>query len=270
REAYTGLPHVRVDEYHHDPIVIDAGTIVGIPTGGVAVAKFVPAVLSSGATYFTGGAVGAAQNLKIFGSTEASTTWGLPAGASGDLTVNYVKPMGVVFQPIYSFYLETRFTNYKRTHSVGIVTDYVIQVPATNTEEVAIDYGDVVMLGTGNHYGAGWTDPYDTHKIAGRYAKFDRTQDWGHERVVGRCLKKLLLGSTSNTGANETLATAITNGTFTISAAASAEFSDLDKVQTVPGLGLSGSGTSGIPAYFLDARSDGDDNFYALTILVRL
>ena len=50
KEAWTGLAHTRVDEQHHDPIVLEPGTIVGMVTGGNALAagKLVPAVLGTG------------------------------------------------------------------------------------------------------------------------------------------------------------------------------------------------------------------------------
>ena len=43
-EAWTGLPPVRIDEHHHDPIVLDAGTLVGVATGAGAAGKLFPAV----------------------------------------------------------------------------------------------------------------------------------------------------------------------------------------------------------------------------------
>ena len=53
RLPHTGLAHVRVDEVHHDPIVIDAGTIIGggpnafqkYESGDVLVSKAVASAL---------------------------------------------------------------------------------------------------------------------------------------------------------------------------------------------------------------------------------
>lgn len=257
---YTGLPHVRVDEVAHDPIVIDPGTIIGVPTGGyVGSGTFVPAYISTGALA-----------LKIAGSAEAST-WTLPTTSSGDITMGNVKPLGVVFAPVYSAILETAFSNYKRQHSVSFLTHYVIQIPATNSEEVLIEAGDLVMLGTGRHYGIGWSSPYSTHLMAGRYAKYSSTADFAAERIVGRCLKKLHLGTGgSSTTTGDLLADTTPLADFTAGTQLLAEFAGLDKVETVPGLGLSGAATKGVPAFLLGARADSNKNYWALTLLIRV
>lgn len=264
--AYTGLPHVRVDEIHHDPIVLDPGTLVGTATGTYGAGTLFPC------TFITGGA-GIPSGILAAGSTEGSNTWGLPDSTEVALACGIIKPLGVIFQPIYSFLLQTRYTNYKRVDNVGILTDYVISIPAINYEEAAIFAGDLVMAGSGCKYGIGADTVTSATTaaayLAGRYARYNSSAYLAAERVVGRCLRKLLLGATTGT-AGETLETAISNGTFTISSAAQTEFAQLAKVQTVPGLGLSGSGTSGIPAYLLKARCDAAKNFYALTLLIRL
>jgi hypothetical protein len=153
---------------------------------------------------------------------------------------------------------------------MSFVTDYVIELPATNDEEVAIANGDRVMLGTGKAYGSGVPVTYSTAKLAGRYAKLDSTvDDWMH-RTVGVCLRRFLIGTNTAATAGVTLEAAITAGTFALDSSANKEFADLAMIQTVPGLGLSGSGTLGVPAYFLNAADDGDGNFWALTILIRI
>ena len=273
REAYTGLPHVRVDELAHDPIVLDPGTIVGYVsyTGAATtlLGKVVPCIIPTGT-----GANENAHTLRTYGSAEAST-WTLPLGTSGDISnVGLVKPIGVVFQPIYSFNLQQVFTNYKRQESVGVVTDYVIMVPATNDEEVSIRSGDRVIVGSGEHYGIGWSTPYNTHRQAGRYARYNSLWSNSEERVVGRCLKKIRIATTASSEGTK-LSADLAN--ITLTAEARKEFGYLDKVQTVPGSGLSGSETKGIPAYLLDARADGGDNhsdgstsYWALVMLIRL
>lgn len=257
---FTGLPHVRVDEGAHDPIVIDPGTIVGVVTGGyIGAGTLVPAHINTGVL-----------NLRIAGSSEAST-WLMPTTTSGNIAFGIVKPMGVVFAPVYSALLETAFTNYKRQHSVSFLTHYVIQVPATNSEEVLIQAGDLVMLGTGIHYGIGWSSPYTTHLQAGRYAKYSSSVDFANERIVGRCLKKLLLGAGgSSTTTGDMLGDATPLADFTASSALDDEFAGLGKVETVPGLGLSSSATKGVPAFLLGARADSSKNYWALTILIRV
>jgi hypothetical protein len=268
REAWTGLAHTRVDELHHDPIVLEPGTLVGISTtgsGGIseAAGKLVPALMGTGTARFAG-------SLTQVGETN---TWTLPT-TSAATVLGTVKPVGVVYQPIYSFILNSLYTNYKRNTAVGIVTDYVIQVPVTNTEEQAILPGDGVMLGTGTAHGIGTGN---TVIRAGRYARVadastllgdQVTRDTMGERTVGRCLKVVLLGNATGTSAGDTLADSLAN--FTISAEASTEFAQLAKVQTVPGLNLTGSGTKGIPGFYLGARANGDGDFFAMTLLIRL
>lgn len=268
KEAWTGLAHTRVDEQHHDPIVLEPGTIVGMVTGGNALAagKLVPAVLGTG--YIDAG------NLVQYGS---SNVWTLPT-TSGSAAVGRVKPLGVCYQPIYSFVLQSIYTNYTRNTAVGVVTDYVIQVPVVNSDEALIEPGDAVMLGTGKRHGIAFTGPganatFSTwgagFHLAGRYAavKTHSSFDDLHDRVVGRCLKKVLLGTTGS-AAGTMLADDLAN--FTISTEATTEYSQLAKIQTVPGLTLSGSGTKGIPGFFLGARADANGAYWGMTLLIRL
>lgn len=279
---YTGLPHVRVDELAFDPIVMDPGTIVGVITGlsfggYVGSGTLSPAFITTGSSAAGGGGTGGlpwgphgSGTLFIAGSTEAST-WSLPTSTSGTLQLGNVKPLGVIFAPVYHPILTTAFTNYKRQHSASFLTEYVIQVPATNVEEVAIQAGDVVMLGTGVCYGIGWASPFNAHLQAGRYAKYDSSVPLAAERIVGRLLKKTLLGQGgSATSVGDLLADAAPLADFTASAELATEFNDLAKVETVPGLGLSGSGTKGVPAFLLGARADATKRYWALTILIRL
>lgn len=263
---FTGLPHVRIDysTADPDPIVLDAGTIVGVTTGNyIGSGTLFPAIFNTGSQ--------ALQNtLKIAGSTEASN-WAGPTTTSGNVTVGIVKPLGVIFAPVYGVTMETAYTNYKRTHSVAFLTDYVIQVPATNSEEVLIEAGDVVMVGTGNHYGAGWTSPYSTNLQAGRYAKYDSTAYLAGERIVGRCLKKVHLGyGGASTTTGDKLGDTTPLSDFTVSQTCKDEFNRLDMVESLPGSGLSGSATKGVPAFLLGARADSNKNYWALTILIRL
>ena len=266
REAFTGLPHVREDKHHDDPIVVDAGTLVGYVsyTGSPALGKIVPAVLPT-----VTGVSESEVSLSIMGATN---DWGIPDSTSGNITVGNVKPMGVVSAPTYSFYLQEAFTNYTRNVNVPLVTDYVVMVPATNVEEHAIRAGDMVGLGSGDHYGIGKSATSTTNLLAGRYARYNK--DWEHatERTVGRCLKKIQI-ATSASATGTKLNSDLDNVTLT--AEATAEFGHMEKVQTVPGSGLTGSGTKGIPASLLDATLDdasnsGTKSYWALVLLIRL
>jgi len=259
-EAWTGLPPVRIDDLHHDPIVLDAGTCVGLATGGSANGKLFPAHGIHGTGQIT------------WQYTSDDSTWGFPTADQTSTAATEsdgrVLPLGVVFQPIYSFRLQSEWTNYKRNENVGVVTDYLIQIPAINDYERSIKAGDVVMVnpignvGSVGEYGR-LGEIGDLNHTLGRYRKWDGTADSLHF-VVGRCFRNL----TFATGTASTLLSAESSVTLTTDG--SAEFKDLDKVQTVPGLGLAGSGTSGVPAWLTGARSDGSGNYHALTILVRL
>tara|TARA_R110002074_G_scaffold402324_1_gene607023 strand:+ start:59662 stop:60588 length:927 start_codon:yes stop_codon:yes gene_type:complete len=277
KEAWTGLAHTRIDEQHHDPIVLEPGTLVGMVTGGNAIAagKMTPAVMGTGAAD--------AGNLVQYG---ASNTWTLPA-ASGDAAVGRVKPIGVCYQPVYSFVLEALYTNYKRNSAVGVVTDYVIQVPAVNSDEWDIEPGDTIMLGAGKRHGVGFMPPtplFETHAVgthlAGRYAATKNyaaapyALEYGGsdetDRTVGRCLKKVYLGYLAGGAADVGKVLADNLATFTISAEATTEYANLEKIQTVPGLPLTGSGTKGIPGFWLGAKADAAGDLWGLTLLIRL
>lgn len=267
-EAWTGLPPVRIDDHHDDPIVLDAGTIVGVATGSHGSTSIegtlMPAVWFSGTSANT-------WTLQ-FASTD--NTWGLPTADQSDLNIGSVKPIGVVFQPIYSFYLQQHFTNYKRNESVGVVTDYVIQVPAKTANEHAIRAGDVVMVSpveTVAHYGR--DADVTLGALAGRFARKESivaplsaaNAAIAEEYVVGRCLKSFEYATTTSADGTKYQ----DDTASTVTSAATSEFVGLDKVQTVPGMALAGSGTGGLPGHLLGGLAS-SSSYRALTILVRL
>ncbi len=280
-EAWTGLAHTRIDEYHHDPIVLEPGTLLGVVTGGNAIAagKLVPAVLGTGLmTAGTGGGGGSGAiaftfNLDPGGLIQvgAANDWSLPT-TSGNHAVGRVKPIGVCYQPIYSFIMQQLYTNYTRNTAVGVVTDYVIQIPAINSDEVAIEAGDTIILGTGRRHGIGLTDTYtDGYHLAGRYARAQAypTLSDLNDRIVGRCLRKVKLGTGgSSTSEGDKLADKLSD--FTIDSSFDSEMSYLSKVQTPPGHNLTGSGTKGVPGFYLGARADSNKVYWGLTLLIRL
>lgn len=270
-EAWTGLPPVRIDEQHHDPIVIDAGTLVGIATGTSQTngeGKLFPAV------WVTGNADSTAVTLN---HVSDGATWGLSTSTSQTIDVGNIKPLGVVYQPIYSFNLQAKFTNYKRNDNVGVLTDYVISIPCITTAEHAIRAGDVVCVAN-NHLQIGTFATLATRVAneggrfkrlaaitsATEYSSLSATDNLPDEYIVGRCLKSFVFG----TGAATTKLQGDT--TFSIATAGTTEFRGLGRVQTVPGLALSGSGTGGVPGHMLGGVSDGSSNYRALTILIRM
>jgi len=257
-EAWTGLPPVQVEELHHDPIVIMPGTFVGIATGGFAEGKVFPAHGRTGAQTITG----------RFSSTD--DTWGLSTSDVGwtatGVTAGPVLPLGVVYNPVYSFNLQQAFVNYKRNESLGILTDYLIQIPAITTDEKTILPGQMVMISdTADEYGRA-ASLSDKNKVLGRLKAWDGSATT-LKYVVGRCYGKVAFAD--GTASAGTKLSADTTS-WSLTAAGTAEFKGLDKVQTVPGLGLAGSGTKGVPAWLQDATADGSGIYYALNILVRL
>lgn len=257
QEAYTGLPPVRIDELSHDPIVLDAGTVVGVATGGLAEGKLFPAHAQTGTDTLT-------LNYHSDGAS-----WGLLAAATtptaAATTAGPVLPIGMVYQPIYSFQLQATYTNYKRNDNVGFVTDYLVQIPARSSAERDIRPGERVMINTS-------ATAYGT--ITAGTAQMGTLQKWddtvaNEKYVIGRCFNRLNFADSSN-AANLLYDSEFALGTTALTTAGAAEFKGLNRVQTVPGLGLAGSGTGGVPAWLMKAQSDATGLFYALTILVRL
>ena len=273
-EAWTGLPPVRVDEHHHDPIVIDAGTIVGIASGGTASGAMFPAHAVTG-------------SIHLASTSDDHTNWGLTdqgTSTAVSLTNGPVAPLGIAYQPIYSFQLQNTFTNYKRNDNAGFVTDYLIQVPAITTREHDIQVGDLVAVTAAGGDGAVPSALDDsTHvdaeygrvgslltsadNLIGRFQAYDPADDSGARMrfVVGRCLSVVSFAS----GSASTLYSSDTSN-VSLTTAGQSEFKGLDKVQTVPGLGVAGSGTKGVPGWLRAARSDAAGNYVFLNILVRL
>ena len=259
-EAYTGLGPVRIDQLHHDPIVIDAGTIIGIATGSRASGDILPAMWNTGL---------AVRKLHMHAHSDGAE-WGLPT-TSGNITPGNVKPLGVCYQPIYSFRMNYAYSNYQRSHNVGFVTDYVIQIAARTTAEHLIKTGDVVMLAPDHFdHGMGATDAQILAGEAGRWTRYEsfdslvpNTHRLANEMVVGRCLKAFVVGS----GTASTKFSADT-ANIAISTDALAEFKGMNLVETRGT--VSGSGTLGIPGHMLEGYSDSGGEYRALTILVRM
>lgn len=255
-EAWTGLPVVQVEEVHHDPIVIMPGTFVGIATGGTASGKIFPAHAQTGTITLR------------FSSTD--DTWGLPTSdqtpSGNTVTAGPVPPLGVVYQPIYSFNLQEAFINYKRNVNLGILTDYLIQIPAITAEERIIAPGDLVMINiNANDYGR--PASVTLNSLLGRLMRHDGNAST-MKYVVGKCYGKVQFAGSGTAVAGTKLSA--DTASWSLSTAGQSEFKGLDKVQTVPGLGLAGSGTKGTPAWLMDARSDASGNYYLLNILVRM
>lgn len=253
-EAWTGLPPVQIEDIQHDPVVLQPGTFVGIATGGMASGTLFPACIGTG-------------NIVLAFSTDDST-WGLPTTTYSGLASTYiggpVLPLGVIYNNVYSFNLQNQFTNYKRNESVGILTDYLIQIPAITAQEKLIAQGDLVMIDTAAFEYGRQGSISSVNNLMGRLQRFDNSAA-SQKFVIGRCYGKVRF-------ATGTASTKLSSDTanITLTAAGKNEWKGLDRVQTVPGLGNAGSGTKGIPTWLNDARSDAGGSYYLLNILVRL
>jgi hypothetical protein len=262
-EAWADLAVTRVDEYQNDPFVIEPGTIVGyhptaVDSRGMPV--LVPAVFKDAANAIVAGTVTQTHHTD-------SAKWGITTTATYS---GIIKPVGVVYQPIYSFALNSKFTNYKRNVNVGLLTDYVIQVPAVTTLELTIKGGDSVMLADGDTKWGSISSAGLITTLAGRYAPYKSSLVGAEEFIVGKCLSSVKIATTSASAAGLIMKTELAAGRVSLTAAGTSLFKDLARVSTVPGHGLSGDGTSGIPGWLLGGTSDGSGDYYALTILVRL
>jgi hypothetical protein len=143
----------------------------------------------------------------------------------------------------------------------------MIQVPAVNAGERAINAGDLVMcndvalLGEYGRMG----DLADTANLIGRFTKWDGTAA-SMSKVIGRCYQNITFAA--GTAVAGTVLSA--DSAVALTTAGSAEFKGLERVQTVDGLGNAGSGTAGTPSWLRSAQADGSGDYFALTILVRL
>lgn len=267
------LPTAAVDSRHEDNLVMQAGTWVGRinatdhanPYNAVPAANrtnfLVPAFQGTGEYSLTYGS----QDLDNGDGTyavpdiDSYPTAVAEAGVS-TITIAPVKPMGVLYQDVYGSYYGLRYKNYNRQHMVGFLTyGQVIMVPAMTAAEAAIQPGDKVCIHRSTDASPTWR-PQHADNYVGHLQAWD-TATCSVEYIVGQCLEKVLLADGG--GASQRLSTAITAGTATNVH----NFGDLGKVQTVPGLGLQGSGTESVPGYLLKSVAQGG-NFYGLLISV--
>jgi len=206
--------------------------------------------------------------------------WGLPT-TSGDLTLGNVKPIGVAHAPVYSFRLQDKYSNYQRSHNVGFVTDYVVQIACRTLTEHVIRAGDVVCAADGHFHQGNINSNANIQGAAangaggeaGSFKRFGAISDTlitetvslavAQEFIIGRCLRNQIVATgTANTKFKDD------SGTITITATGKAEFKGLNLVETRGT--VAGSGTQGVPGHILEGLSDSNGNYRLLTVLVRL
>lgn len=220
------LPIVREDTRHEDdPVVLDPGTLVGLLGGAL-----VPASSSSFNLAYAD--VDVEWSVKLQDGTTAATSGGTEALAS-------IKPIGIVTAPVYSALLAESYTNYKRDLIPSILSgNYSILVPCTNADEHLIEAGDKVVAKDGRFASL-------AQEISSLATSTDLTAAelnlLAGDFVAGRCINKITVATSSETAAG------ITAEVAAGLAVSESRFSTLSKVQTVPGLGLTGSETQGLP-----------------------
>ncbi len=297
------LPVAEIEPRHDDPIVIPAGTWVGI-VGADGASSYDTGSLTSLARYMvpacaedytltygtndisdTFGTNGFVLDLDGWDATARTGTAVAAAGAStatvGTGSVG-VKPIGIVYQDVYASWLDTAHVNYERQPSISLLTrDYVVQVPAVSPNEKAIEPGELVMMdgyGTAQTWNPGATNTGAATALVGRLISVhDQSAALTTgvadiqfaarmtDYTVGRCLRKILVAEYSSATQNTTLSA---NVSSLSRSNVSTEFADAGRVQTVPGLSLQGSGLKGVPAWARTATADAAGRFWVLEIHV--
>lgn len=261
------LPIAYLDEHHNDGVVIQAGTWVGrlnstdhatpytAPAAAWRHQWLVPAFQGTGEYSVTYGANDVTYEVPDVDNWPTAVA---SAGAS-TITVPQVKPVGVAYQDMYGSYYSLRWKNYERQSQVGFLAyGQVIMVPVMTSEEADIQPNDIVAVVRTTDASPTWNPTSVANKV-GHLMPWDT--NCTIEYKVGRCLEKVLIADGG--GASQRLSAAVSASTATNVH----NFGDLLKAQTVPGLGLQGSGTDGIPGFLLNAVAQGG-NWYALLINV--
>lgn len=221
------LPIVREDTRHEDdPVVLEPGTLVGLQNGVLVQASLEAFNLSYGD-------IDVAWSVLLQDGSTAATSGGTESLAS-------VKPIGIVTAPVYSALLAENYTNYKRDLIPSILSgNYSILVPCTSADEHLIEAGDKVVAKDGRFASLA----QELAALAGATSALTAAELnlLAGDFVAGRCINKITVATSSETTAG------ITAEDAAGLAVSESRFSTLSKVQTVPGLGLTGSETQGLP-----------------------
>lgn len=309
-KAAAYLP-IQIEPRQDDPIVIPAGTFVGIVNDGGAVPSSGSYLLGGGlsstptgvyaynmtpaassnytitytsadwdTTFLTPGVVDLDTNAVILSSAGAGASTATVGGVGTGLGI---KPLGIVYNDIYASWLSSQYINYSRQPNIGLLMrDQVIQVPCRDVNEWSIEPGDIVCVAGWDQASLTW-DPTATPSASNCVGRLRRLADYAPvagatvlhavrdfgrmtEHVVGRCVRKVLVSQYTTSASPGRLLSSITSSIATSNV--NFEFRPGGRVQTVPGLGLQGSGTLGIPGHLVNCRDDGSGKFWALEIAV--
>lgn len=286
------LPVWAVDKLHNDPITIPPGTFVGrlnstdnsgIDSSFTAEGYLAPACpVTYTVVYGSNDLEDAIDDGLWTPDIDADASTAVTATGAGATAVGVVKPCGITARPYYAGWLKDRFDNYDphllQTWISGL---HVVRIPALSPKEWTVQAGDLVQMcsdatpiwNPGNLYAATSTP--------GRVEPFDAGALADMEYVVGRCVNKLRIARQASYSAGQRLSTAIGSGAPRSPANINTtdaylwpegeNFKVQSKVEGVPGLSLSStSATLGRPSELLWAYPDGNGDYWALDILLRV
>ena len=278
------LPVAMLDKLHDDdPIVLLPGTFIGRMNSDSMVGNttlgeqeeaaraLVPACTNKYKIQYS--AFDSDFGVYDIDGTEVNSVVGAAGTSTG--MVHKIKPLGVITDPVYSDVLKDKYTNYKRDLMPSVLMgNYTVVIPAITNDEKEIEPGDLVRVAgsttqtdTGaTHYAVSKSTNTGTN-VPGRLTTYDPStvaEQALADYVVGRCIDKYVV-------ARGTAVTRLGSDTETLTNLnTDHQYNTLKKVQTVPGLGLSGSGTQGVPAMFEHAVSDTSGDYFALVIKLDL
>lgn len=288
------LPVAAVDKAHDDdPVVLLPGTFVGripstvsgIPNDFLTNRPIVPACPNAYTVEYTAYDTSTTE----FGGTvdiDGNALTDIASAGTSTQTIPAVKPIGLVPQPVYSNLLASRFNNYSRNMETTqiLVQNQAVLIPAVTAAEQLIDIGDKVCL---DYTGSPNYDPTNVAGfIPGRIQKLEAAVEaftgtaegdyedrihFAQDYCVGRCIDKFAIATQSSTSAGQTYRAALAAGNVDTSSVSKLwDFHAMRLVQTVPGLGLPGSGTEGVPGYLSFARANASGIWYGLVIVVQV
>ena len=278
------LPVAMLDKLHDDdPIVLLPGTFVGRMNSDSMVGNttlgeqeetaraLVPACTNKYKIQYSA----FDSDFGVYDIDGSTVSTEVTAAGTSTGMVQKIKPLGVITAPVYSDVLKDKYTNYKRDLMPSVLMgNYTVVIPAITNDEKSIEPGDLVRV-------AGSTTQADTRathyavskstntgaNVPGRLTTYDPStvaEQALADYVVGRCIDKYVV-------ARGTAVTRLGSDSATLTNLnTDHQYNTLKKVQTVPGLGLSGSGTQGVPAMFEHAVSDTSGDYFALVIKLDL
>lgn len=189
------------------------------------------------------------------------------AGASST-AVAPVRPLGVVQELVLAeqFFRKYRNVNLAYPNYNILSQGKVLAIPVITDEEQSIREGDRVMVSDG----AGDWDPINNPGTSypGRWKKVDESGAYSQEAwVMGRCVRRYKICSQSSVSADQMLFAAVQAANVDKTTLNQAEgYHTFNRVQTVPGLYLQGSGTCGVPVPLSFARADASGDFWAIEV----